>query len=87
MIGVISQKPGKKKTRLRACAYKKHIFPFIINFNSPKFFHSSLFVCYIFKVPMRNFRFRTFVRSGLNRNIINHEVVQKVVTRKVREPL
>lgn len=36
---------------------------------------------------MRDFRFRTFVLQGKNRYNISHEVVQKVVTRKIREPL
>lgn len=53
---------------------------FIVSFPFFSEFYSKI-------VPMRNFRFRTFVRSGKNRNIINHEVVQKVVTRKIREPL
>lgn len=38
-------------------------------------------------VPMKHCLFRQFVRSGKNRHDINHEVVQKVVSRKIREPL
>jgi hypothetical protein len=37
-------------------------------------------------VSMRNFRFRRFVKSGKNLYDINHEMVQKVVARKYREP-
>lgn len=37
-------------------------------------------------VPMQYSPFRQFVLSGKNRYDINHDVVQKVVPRKVREP-
>lgn len=35
---------------------------------------------------MRSFRFKRFVRSGKNLYKICHEILQKVVARKVREP-
>lgn len=34
---------------------------------------------------MRNYRFKTFVRSGKNLFAINHELVQKIVPRRFRE--
>lgn len=37
-------------------------------------------------VPMRNLRFRQFVLAGKNRYRIHHELVQKIVARKFREP-
>lgn len=42
-------------------------------------------VCSTF-VPMQYSPFRQFVLSGKNRYDINHDVVQKVVQRKIREP-
>ena len=42
-------------------------------------------VCSTF-VPMQYSPFRQFVLSGKNRYNINHDVVQKVVSRKIREP-
>lgn len=37
-------------------------------------------------VPMRNFRFRTFVLRGKNRLCIHHDLVHQIVARKNREP-
>lgn len=37
-------------------------------------------------VPMKPCQFRPFVLSGKNRNVIHHEVVQKTVPCKIREP-
>lgn len=44
------------------------------------------FQVFVIVVPMRYYPFRQFVLSGKNRYVINHDVVQKVVPRKIREP-
>lgn len=49
--------------------------------------HFDTFVPIKLCVPMRYFPFRQFVLSGKNRYDISHDVVQKVVARKIREPI
>lgn len=70
---------------------KKEDQKIILNFKNcffREFILDSIFLkkLIVFPVPMRNFRFRTFIKSGKNQFVINHEMVQKVVATKVREP-